>query len=132
MPYSNIFDGMRKIIVGLLSLIVSVPVFCYGFDKPNEPTGWLVFWFVGGIGVFWLIAWLLASWVFTNTFHSFIYIRFSLFTPVTVREARELAPLFSLGPQGKWYPCREVLESPRDERKAILYATLDRYQKGVA
>ena len=123
---------MRKLIVIMISMIAAVPVFFRELDKPNEPVGWLLFWLVCGIGVFCLIAWLLLSWVITNTFHSFIYIRFSLFTPVTVREARELAPLFSVGPHGKWYPCRDVLEMPRNERKAILYATLERYQKGVA
>jgi hypothetical protein len=123
---------MRKIIIALLAMIVSVPIFSYGFDKPTQPAGWLVFWFGCGLGVFWLVAWLLATWVLTNTFHSFIYIRFSLFTPVTVREARELAPLFSIGPHRRWCPCREVLELPQHERKAVLYATLERYQKGVA
>jgi hypothetical protein len=132
MPYSNIFDLMRKIIICGISMIISVPVFCYGFDRPNESTGWLLFWFVCGFAVIGLTAWPLAKWVLTNTFHSFIYIRFSLFTAITVREARELAPLFSIGPQGKWYPCREVLDLPRGERKAILYATLERYKKGLA
>jgi hypothetical protein len=130
MPYSNIFDAMRKLIIALLSIIASTPILCFVFDKPNEPVGWMFFWLTCFFGLFWFIAWLLARWVLTNTFHSFIYISFSLFTPVTLREARELAPLFSLGADRKWYPCREVLELPRNERKAVLYATLERYQKG--
>jgi hypothetical protein len=135
--FSNIFDFLRKILIGFLSMLVSVPV-CVGFfNKPDEPAyarspESVVFWLVCGIGVFWLAAWLLASWVLTNTFHSFLYIRFSLFTPVTVREARELAPLFSVGPEGKWHPCREVRQLPQRERKAVLFAALERYRQTFA
>src|SRR6266550_4672542 len=111
-PFSNIFDLLRKIFIGFLSMLLSVPV-CLGFFNKSDEAAYnrspesVVLWLVCGIGLFWLIAWLLASWVLTNTFHSFLYIRLSLFTPVTVREARELAPLFSVGPEGKWHPCRE-------------------------
>ncbi len=132
--FSNIFDFLRKILIGFLSMLLSVPV-CLGFgNKPDvarSPES-IVLWLVCGIGLFWLIAWLLARWVFTNTFHSFLYIRLSLFTPVTVREARELAPLFSIGPDGKWHPCREALQLPPLERKAFLYSALERFRKGFA
>jgi len=141
--YSNGFDLIRRILLLIFTFALTLLVIGV-LDRPYKavwdhfPESSGMWWVFAVTNVIWqfglliVVAWLLASRVLTNTFHSYLYIRLWLFTPVTVREARDLAPLFSLGEGGKWYPCTDVRKLPREQRKAFLYAVLERYSQRVA
>lgn len=68
-----------------------------------------------------LVAVLLDEKVFVlNDVATFLYIRNTLKTDVSLEEAKRLTFLFS-GNKGKWYPMEEVRKLPKESRREYLF-----------
>ena len=57
-----------------------------------------------------------------NALASYLHIRTSLRTAVSLAEASELAFLFTVNSKGKWYPLYEVVKLPKGQRREYLFA----------
>lgn len=55
-----------------------------------------------------------------SIFSAWLYIRFTLKTPISFFEAAQVRALFVLNTSGKWYPCTEVLSLPQGQRVAYI------------
>jgi hypothetical protein len=52
---------------------------------------------------------------------TFFYVRRTLKTVITYKEAKDLIILFTPNETGKWYPLSEIKALPENERKAYLF-----------
>jgi len=61
---------------------------------------------------------------------TFLYVRLSLFTPISWKEAGEISFLFEGDLSGRWYPLRELRHVPREFRHDVLLEFVDRRRWG--
>lgn len=83
----------------------------------------------GAIGTWVGSMFLLMKTILNPNLPSYLYIRCSLFTPVSWKEAETVAFLFSGDAEGRWYPLRELRKLPKELRRETLLEFADRIMR---
>lgn len=66
---------------------------------------------------------------FYNTLSTFLYVKLTLRTDITLDDAGSLSWLFEVYDDGHWYPLKEIRKLPKDERKYYLINTANKIAK---
>lgn len=74
-----------------------------------------------GLGLILMILAQIYVFAFLDYISAYLYLRLILFTPVSLKEAKELAFLFVPNDTGTWYPLKEIRKLPRHQRKQFLH-----------
>jgi len=55
-----------------------------------------------------------------------LYVRYSLQTPISYKEALQISQFFEPNRDGVWYPMKHLLDLPVKVRRKALYETIDK------
>jgi hypothetical protein len=56
----------------------------------------------------------------TQVLASYLYITINLRANISIKEAKQLSPLFNLNNSGKWYPMSDIKRLPKKDRRSEL------------
>ena len=137
MRYTHGFDLVYKILLlaGCLFLTASSALLleapCKAITTAGEGAG-VPMWVYNFIGVIGAIAAFIGSMVLLQKtvlnpiLPTYLYIRSSLMTPVSWKEAETLEFLFQGDTEGRWYPLHELCSIPEELRRETLFEFADR------